>query len=319
MRHGAMRGAAVGWAELFQGRRSFLHLSHTYGVQSRPPAKRWRAYGASAANRPSLDDVEKLSRGKPSKAKIGSRSVPHRLNAEERKAFELAKRRAFVVLRPGARRYPLANTFRNHCLALGWPSVRIEQGLPEAGEQDRLVVDLLTLQLDASPQAGLARDIVSLCAPDNGNPPQTEPAAAAVEQAAAQGSSGAALGRALEEREGVWLALAAGPSAEINDILYGESSGSDSDEGRSADGGGSHGWALGSGATGVEAPSDSEGDDGERSTGLERDDGGESDGSLVDGVEGVLSFRCSRQEAKALARRVLDFCRDQRIAPIPRS
>lgn len=32
-----------------------------------------------------LDDVERISRGKASKAKTGSRAVPHRLQAGERK------------------------------------------------------------------------------------------------------------------------------------------------------------------------------------------------------------------------------------------
>lgn len=32
-----------------------------------------------------LDDVERISKGKASKAKTGSRAVPHRLQAQERK------------------------------------------------------------------------------------------------------------------------------------------------------------------------------------------------------------------------------------------
>jgi len=39
----------------------------------------------SLKGRWTLDDVERISRGKSSKAKMGSRQVPHRLSAEERK------------------------------------------------------------------------------------------------------------------------------------------------------------------------------------------------------------------------------------------
>ena len=42
--------------------------------------------------RPSLDDVQRISTGDAAKHRgTGSRAVPHRLNAEERKAYDLAK------------------------------------------------------------------------------------------------------------------------------------------------------------------------------------------------------------------------------------
>lgn len=44
------------------------------------------------------DDVEKLSRGKSTKSKSGSRAVPHRLTKDEREEFERAKKRG--VLKP---------------------------------------------------------------------------------------------------------------------------------------------------------------------------------------------------------------------------
>jgi hypothetical protein len=76
---------------------------------------------SSATNkfRPSLDDVERISYGQAAKKRgVGSRSVPHRLNASERKEWELAKKRAFVLLRgTGWRKErgdsPLANIYRN--------------------------------------------------------------------------------------------------------------------------------------------------------------------------------------------------------------
>ncbi|KAG6554308.1 hypothetical protein Mapa_004224 [Marchantia paleacea] len=97
------------------------------------------------STRPTLDDVERLSRGRASKAKIGSRAVPHRLNADERKAFELAKKRGFVVHQPNTRRYPLINSHRNYCDALGIPCIRIDQGI--AGQRDEVVMDLTSLRL----------------------------------------------------------------------------------------------------------------------------------------------------------------------------
>jgi hypothetical protein len=57
---------------------------------------------AKEAARPSLDDVERLSKGKPSKAKIGSRSVPHRLTAAERKVSDLRSLKITASLRNSA-------------------------------------------------------------------------------------------------------------------------------------------------------------------------------------------------------------------------
>jgi hypothetical protein len=76
-----------------------------------------------------LDDVERISRGKSSKAKMGSRQVPHRLSAEERKAYDLAKKKGYLVVRVLSRRYPLVNTYRNFCDASNCPCIFIEQVL----------------------------------------------------------------------------------------------------------------------------------------------------------------------------------------------
>eukprot|EP00854_Cymbomonas_tetramitiformis_P014183 gene14183-16770_t len=84
--------------------------------------------------RPTLDDVERISRGQSAKRRgTGSRQVPHRLNAEEAKAFQIAKKRRYVVVRgTGVRRErrgsPLVNTFRQYCDHFGWPCVIVEQG-----------------------------------------------------------------------------------------------------------------------------------------------------------------------------------------------
>lgn len=44
--------------------------------------------------RPSIDDVDRLSRGEAAKIRgTGSRDIPHRLNAEERPSYESAKKK----------------------------------------------------------------------------------------------------------------------------------------------------------------------------------------------------------------------------------
>ena len=52
-----------------------------------------------ASSRPSLDDVERISKGDPAKARgTGSRRIPHRLNAEERQQYEIAKQKVQGML-----------------------------------------------------------------------------------------------------------------------------------------------------------------------------------------------------------------------------
>ena len=47
-----------------------------------------------ASSRPTLDDVERISKGNAAKARgTGSRRIPHRLNAEERKQYDIAKQK----------------------------------------------------------------------------------------------------------------------------------------------------------------------------------------------------------------------------------
>jgi len=86
--------------------------------------------------RPTLDDVERLSKGKPSSssASAGSRGVPHRLIPSERAAFEAGKRKGFVALRgTGWRKErgasPLSNIYRQYCDARGMPCVEYRAGI----------------------------------------------------------------------------------------------------------------------------------------------------------------------------------------------
>ncbi|CAM9939492.1 unnamed protein product [Ectocarpus sp. 13 AM-2016] len=120
----------------------------------------------SDRGRPSLDDVERLSRGQAAKKRgTGSRGVCHRLNESERKAYDLAKKQGYVVLRgTGYRRErkgsPLQNIFRQFCDAKAIPctSVLTGQG-PDAVDEveidfsplrtSRDVMDSLFEQADA--------------------------------------------------------------------------------------------------------------------------------------------------------------------------
>ena len=100
--------------------------------------------------RPSRDDVERISWGKPSKKKgVGSRGVPHRLNADERDAFERAKRAGFVecggsAWRAARRDAPLLNTWRNWCDAVAAPAICVQKSATGAG--DVVLLDLSPLR-----------------------------------------------------------------------------------------------------------------------------------------------------------------------------
>ena len=55
--------------------------------------------GATECWRPTADDVDRISWGKPAKKKMtGSRGVPHRLNDEERRLYDFARRKGFVEI-----------------------------------------------------------------------------------------------------------------------------------------------------------------------------------------------------------------------------
>jgi hypothetical protein len=115
--------------------------------------------------RPDLDDVERLSYGKGAKKQrgTGSKYVCHRLNQEERKLFELAKKKScgsncggvyssFLTVRGnGYRRNrkgsPLHNIFRQRCDALEELCVIVEKRSGSGPEGDRLVIDFSTLRV----------------------------------------------------------------------------------------------------------------------------------------------------------------------------
>ena len=114
--------------------------------------------------RPSMDDVERISRGlRASRRGTGSRSVPHRLTSSERASFDLARRRGFVELSgSGWRRErgdsPLWNTWRNWCDAKAMPVLCLMKRKPSplptacADDQatavvaDRVIIDISPLR-----------------------------------------------------------------------------------------------------------------------------------------------------------------------------
>ena len=62
--------------------------------------------------RPNKDDVERLSRGMPTRAKIGSRNIGHRLTQKERILFEAAQKQGFLKLPVTGIRPNVLNVYR---------------------------------------------------------------------------------------------------------------------------------------------------------------------------------------------------------------
>ena len=116
--------------------------------------------------RPTVQDVERISWGKPAKKKgTGSRGVPHRLNHdEERKLFDQARRKGFLEIngsgwRSQRRDAPLINSYRSLCDARGQVCIVLHKG--NTGLDDELVIDLSPLRLPDTFDR-LGHDIISL-------------------------------------------------------------------------------------------------------------------------------------------------------------
>ena len=125
-------------------------------------------FAANAAKklRPSKDDVDRISWGKPSKKKgVGSRGTPHRLNEAERAEYDRAKARGYVEVAGSAwrkerRDAPLLNTWRNWCDAVAAPAISVQKG-----DVDLVVVDLSPLRRpDVLEVAAAVRALPTPCA-----------------------------------------------------------------------------------------------------------------------------------------------------------
>lgn len=108
--------------------------------------------------RPDVRDVENISWGQPAKKKgTGSRGIPHRLNQEERLAFDQARRQGFLQVTGSAwrsqrRDAPLLNSYRSLMDARGRPVIVLHKMSPNSSSvvsdsSDRLIVDLSPLRL----------------------------------------------------------------------------------------------------------------------------------------------------------------------------
>lgn len=102
-----------------------------------------------------MRDVEKISWGMPAKKKgTGSRGTPHRLNEEERRAFDQAKRQGFLQVKGSSwraqrRDAPLLNSYRSLMDARGRPAIVLHKLNPSSGKadgEDVLIVDLSPLR-----------------------------------------------------------------------------------------------------------------------------------------------------------------------------
>lgn len=69
------------------------------------------------------DDIEKLSRGKSTKSKIGSRRIGHRLTQKERLLFEAAQRQGFLKIPVTGSRPNVLNVYKLWCQAEGWECI----------------------------------------------------------------------------------------------------------------------------------------------------------------------------------------------------
>jgi hypothetical protein len=69
--------------------------------------------------KPDKDDVERLSRGQPTRARIGSRRTGHRLTQKERQLFEAARRQGFLKIPVTGIRPNVVNVYRLWCAAEG--------------------------------------------------------------------------------------------------------------------------------------------------------------------------------------------------------
>lgn len=76
--------------------------------------------------RPTKDDVNKLSRGKPTRARIGSRQIPHRLTQKERILFEAAQRQGFLKIPLTGIRPNVLNIYKLWCEAQGITCVVVD-------------------------------------------------------------------------------------------------------------------------------------------------------------------------------------------------
>lgn len=111
----------------------------------------WMAWNRTVADLLFLQDVVRIAHGERAKKRgVGSRSVAHRLNADEHRAFEAAIKKGFATSRgTGYRRErkgsPLVNSWRQYADACSWPAIFVFTG-SGSGNPDCVEIDLSTLR-----------------------------------------------------------------------------------------------------------------------------------------------------------------------------
>jgi hypothetical protein len=80
-------------------------------------------------SKPTKDDVESLSRGKPTRSKIGSRQIPHRLTQKERILFEAAQRQGFLKVPVAGTRPNVLHIYKLWCDAEGKDCIVVDTGI----------------------------------------------------------------------------------------------------------------------------------------------------------------------------------------------
>ena len=77
-------------------------------------------------SKPTKDDVKKLSRGKSTRSRIGSRQIPHRLTQKERILFEAAQRQGFLKVPVAGIRPNVLNICKLWCDAEGKDCIMVD-------------------------------------------------------------------------------------------------------------------------------------------------------------------------------------------------
>jgi hypothetical protein len=80
--------------------------------------------------KPTKDDIERLSRGKPTRSKTGSRQIPHRLTQKERILFEAAQRQGFLKIPAAGIRPNVLNIYKLWCEANSKDCIVVDGGKP---------------------------------------------------------------------------------------------------------------------------------------------------------------------------------------------
>jgi hypothetical protein len=115
--------------------------------------KKTRSGKPNDLRRISKDDVDRLSRGQPSKKKgFGSRNVPHRLNDQERNEMDRASKKGYLALAGAGNRRtrkgsPLANIHRQWCDARDKPQIVLFKAV-SGRPMDEVMVDLSPLRMN---------------------------------------------------------------------------------------------------------------------------------------------------------------------------